>query len=323
MFMGTSVGMVRATIFPPAAAAADRGGQLVLNAIGGTGVDGQHVPVERPLGGHAHGGHQVDLLGGEGVQASVRDVLERRALVGGHLLAEGEHLPAVGVAGADGTSVAVGVGAGLRRREPQPSGRQGLGQQGAHGGNLVVGRHLFAAVGAHDLAPQGAVPHQEPGVDAEPAVQDVEVLTEGRPVPRHAVLQGGEGHSLDLGHHLTDVVRILRVDGGERKATVAPDDGGHAVHVGGGGQRIPEQLRVVVRVRVDHAGHDRQPPASNSVVAHFVDLADGNDPAVTDSDIGEAAGFPGPIDDRAGSDDVVEHGTSGSGHARRAPGAEI
>ena len=32
-----------------------RGGELVLDPVGRTGVDGEHVPVERPLGGDAHG----------------------------------------------------------------------------------------------------------------------------------------------------------------------------------------------------------------------------------------------------------------------------
>ena len=69
-------------------------------------------------------------------------------------------------------------------------------------------------VGAHDLAPQGAVPDEEAGVDAEPALERVEVLAEARPVPRHAVLQGGERHPLDLGHHPADVVGVLGVDAG-------------------------------------------------------------------------------------------------------------
>ena len=55
--------------------------ELVLDALGRAGVDGEDVPVERPLGGDAHGGHQVDLFGAEGVEAAVGDVLERRPLV--------------------------------------------------------------------------------------------------------------------------------------------------------------------------------------------------------------------------------------------------
>ena len=166
-------------------------------------------------------------------------------------------------------------------------------------------------------------PTRKPALTPSRPSERVEVLPEGRPVPRHAVLQGGQGHPLDLGHHLADVVRVLGVDGGEREPAVAADDRGHAVHVGGGGQGVPEELRVVVRVRVDHAGHHREPAGVELGGPLLVDLPDGDDPAVADADVGQAAGFPGPVDDRAGSDDVVEHGTSGSGHARRLPGAEI
>ncbi len=240
-----------------------------------------------------------------------------------HLLAEGEHLAAIGVARADGATVAVGVGAGLGGGEAQPSCGEGIGEQCTHGGDLVVGRHLFPAGGAHDLAPQGAVAHQEAGVDPEPALQRVEVLPEGRPVPGHAVLEGGEGHPLDLGHHLADVVGVLGVDGGQREAAVATDDRRHTVHVRGGGQGVPEQLGVVVRVRVDHTRHHGEPSGVELGGALLVDLPDGDDPAVADPDVGQAAWFPGPVDDRAGSDDVVEHGTSGSGRARLLPGAEI
>jgi hypothetical protein len=133
---------------------------------------------------------------------------------------------------------------------------------------------------------------------------------------------GGQGHPLDLGHHLADVVRVLGVDGGEGEAAVAPDDSRHAVHVGRGGQRVPEELCVVVRVRVDHAGHHGESPGVELRRPGFIDLPDGDDPAVADADVGETARVPGPVDDRAGSDDVVEHGTSGGRRAWRVPGAK-
>ena len=181
---------------------------------------------------------------------------------------------------------------------------------------------VLPAVGAHDLAPQCAMPDEETGIDAEPALQPVEVFPKSGPVPRHAVLQGGQGHPLDLGHHLADVVRVLGIDGGEGEAAVAPDDSRHAVHVGRGGQRIPEELCVVVRVRVDHAGHHGESPGVELRRPGFIDLPDGDDPAVADADVGETARVPGPVDDRAGSDDIVEHGTSGGGRTWRLPGAK-
>ena len=286
--------------------------ELVLNALGGTGVDRQHVPVEGPVGRDAHGGHEVDLLGAERVETAVGDVLEGRPLVGAHLLAEGQHLAAVRVARADRPAVTVGVGARLRGREPKPSRLERLGQQRPHRGDLVVGRDLFAPLRPHHLAAQRAVPHQEPGVHAQPPVERTEVLGEAGPVPRDAVLQGGQGHALHLGHHLADVVGILGIDRGQSEAAVAADHGGHAVHVGGGGLGVPEQLGVVVRVRVDHPGGDDQPGGIELGGGGLVDLAHGDDPPVADPDVSDATGLTGAVDERAGSDDVVEHGTSGT-----------
>ena len=165
-------------------------------------------------------------------------------------------------------------------------------------------------------------PTRNPAFTPESPVQRVEVLPEGRPVPRHAVLQGGEGHALDLGHHLADVVRVLGIDGSQGEPAVAPDDGRHAVHVGGGGQGVPEQLRVVMGVRVDDAGDHGEAAGVELGGPRLVDLPDGDDPAVANPDVGQASGLPAAVDDRAGSDDVVEHGTSGSGHGRLSPGAE-
>ena len=71
---------------------------------------------------------------------------------------------------------------------------------------------LADRVRAHHVAAQGAVADQEAGVDADLAVEPVEVLAEGLPVPVHPGLQGRERHALDLGHHPADVVGVLGVD---------------------------------------------------------------------------------------------------------------
>ncbi len=88
----------------------------------------------------------------------------------------------------------------------------------------------------------------------------------------------------------------------------------------GEARRVPEELRVVVGVGVDHSGHHGEAASVELRRARLVDPADGDDTAVPDPDVGETAGLAGAVDDRAGSDDVVEHGTSGGG--RSAVGAE-
>ena len=166
------------------------------------------------------------------------------------------------------------------------------------------------------------MPDQEAGVDPEAALERVEVLGEAGPVPGDAVLERGQGHALDLGHHAADVVGVLGVDRGQREPAVAADHGGHAVHVGGRGGGVPEELGVVVGVRVDDAGHTIRPVASNSVVAGSSTWPTATmRPSRIPMSAG-AAGAPGAVDERAGSDDVVEHGTSGGVPARRARAAK-
>ena len=166
MFIGTSVGMVSATIRPPASAARGEAASWCPIASAERASTVRTFQLSGRWRGDAHGGHEVDLLVAERVEAAVGDVLERGALVGRHLLAEGQHLAAVGVARGDRPAVAVGVGPRLRGREAEASGGQRLGQQRAHGGDLLVGGHLLGAVGAHHLAAHGAVADQEPGVHA-------------------------------------------------------------------------------------------------------------------------------------------------------------
>ena len=84
-----------------------------------------------------------------------------------------------------------------------------------------------------------------------------------RPVPVDPVLERGQRHALDLGHHPADVVGVGSPERGEGEPAVAADDRGDAVHVRRRGQRVPEQLGVVVGVGVDEAGGDHQPVASN------------------------------------------------------------
>ena len=88
-------------------------------------------------------------------------------------------------------------------------------QLGAHLGDLL-GRGLAAdGVGAHDVAADGAVPDEEAGVDRDAALEPVEVLAEGLPLPVDALLERGERHALDLGHHPAQVVGVAVVQGRE------------------------------------------------------------------------------------------------------------
>ena len=97
MFIGTKVGMVRADDLASGLGGCGRSIELMLDPVGRTGIDGQHVPVERSLRRDAHGRHEIDFFIGEGIEAAVGDVFECGPFMRGHFLAEGQHFPPIGV----------------------------------------------------------------------------------------------------------------------------------------------------------------------------------------------------------------------------------
>jgi hypothetical protein len=163
---------------------------------------------------------------------------------------------------------------------------------------------------AHHVAAHGAVTDQEAGVHAQVPLQRTEILTEAGPAPRDPLLQRGEGHALHLGHHPPDVVGVLGLDRRQREAAVAADHGGHPMDVGRRSGRVPEELGVVVGVRIDDPGRDHETVGVEFGTARLLDFPDGGDAPALNADIGLAGRAPGAIDDRAGPDHIVEHETS-------------
>ena len=81
-------------------------------------------------------------------------------------------------------------------------------------------------------------------------------------------------------------------------------------------------MRVVVRMGVDDAGSHHEADGVELDGRRLLDASHGNDAAVPNADIGLAAGLSGAVDERAGSDDVVEHGTSGGERSAGAPSGQ-
>ena len=96
----------------------------------------------------------------------------------------------------------------------------------------------------------------------------VEVLRERLElVPRHAREERVGRHVLDVLQRADEQLAVLGPHRRDREAAVAGDDRRHAVPARRGERRVPEDLRVVVRVDVDEAGRDdvarrRRAPAS-------------------------------------------------------------
>ena len=183
--------------------------------------------------------------------------------------------------------------------KPERAGLERAAELGAHLGDLL-GRRLAAdRVRAHHVAADRAVADEEARVHRDAALEAVEELGEGLPLPVGAVLERGEGHALDLRHHPAEVVGVAVAERREGEAAVAADDGGDAVHARRARGGVPHELGVVVGVRVDEAGGDDVAGGVDLVRRCLVDRADRDDPSVADPDVGDAPGRTGAVDDGA------------------------
>jgi hypothetical protein len=229
---------------------------LELIAVAGrlVRIDREHVPVEGPLAGAGELDHELHVVVAEAVEAAVGGVFEAGALVARHLARQREELGAGRPPRGDGLTVAVGVCAGEGGREAEAAGLDRRAQQRDHLVELCVGRLIAHRSGPHHAAADRAVAHEEAGVHAEVAVEAGQVLGEGIPLAVDSGLEGRQRHALDPGHHAPRVVAVARRQRSEGEAAVAGDDGGDPVQVRRRCRRVPQDLRVVVGVRIDEPG---------------------------------------------------------------------
>ncbi len=124
------------TTRPPRSAGDVRRAQLALVQLGVVAVDERGVPVEGPVGGGRHVGHQVDVVVAEAADERVGDELDRRPLVVAAHGGERDELVAGGEVRRRRAAVAVDLGRGVGGREPEPAGGDRLAQEAAHGVEL-------------------------------------------------------------------------------------------------------------------------------------------------------------------------------------------
>src|SRR5688572_21078119 len=73
--------------------------------------------------------------------------------------------------------------------------------------------------------------------------------------------------------------------------------------------RIPEELRVVVRMRIDEAGTQDEPVGVDRAAGGFIDITHGDDASISHPEIADEAGLTRAVDDRGSLDQMVEHRT--------------
>ena len=78
-----------------------------------------------------------------------------------------------------------------------------------HRPELLIGSFSSHRLIAHYVPTKGAVPNEKARVDRDVAVEPIEVLAEGFPVPIHAAFERRERHAFDLRHHASEIVGVL------------------------------------------------------------------------------------------------------------------
>ncbi len=193
-----------------------------------------------------------------------------------------------------------------RGREAHRAGADRVAELALHRAKVVLRRRLLERALAHHVGAEGAVAEVARVVDAlGQGVETVEPLRKRRPPPLDARLHRLERDVLGTLEVPDDEVLVGRGARGERKSTVAHHHGRDTVPARAGAERVPEDLRVHVRVAVDETGCDDQAVGVDDLAGALANLTDRGDPAVADGDVGVIAGQTGAIDQHAVLDDEV------------------
>ena len=124
---------------------------------------------------------------------------------------------------------------------------------------------------------------------------------------RDAFRKGGAGDFLDAFHHLDQRTAELLLDRREADAAVAGDGRGDAMREAGIDRIVPNELSVIMGVQVDKAGRYECALCIDLLGGSARNLADLDDRAVPDRDVGGVAGIAGAVGDLAAPDDRIEH----------------
>ena len=296
------------------------GAQLVRRPRSGSlGVDAEHVPVERPVA------PRRSSAASSSTSSSLKRSRHPSVMTSSDVPVVTGRRPRT----ARRTSSSRAHAARHRRRRrrrrawtsassrsPSPPASIDSSSSSAHGVDLARRGLVADEVLAHHVAAQRAVTDEEPGVDADVAV-------EARRGTRRSVshvhgtpcFERRQRHALDLRHHPAGVVGVASLSGASVKPQLPPMTRRDTVPARRRGQRVPEELGVVVGVRVDEPGRDDEAGRRRaSWRAGSSSVADGDDAAVARRRRRPAApGAPVPSTTVATGDRQIEHDV----HARR------
>ena len=242
--------------------------------------------------------------------AEARDPLHHAASLVVQHLREREQLLVGRIRAGDGDTLRCRVARGARGREAERARRERRGDLGAHLDQLGRRRRaafLGGGCAERELA-ERRVAHQARRVHAERARgQRVEVAAVAPPAERHA---GEDALGRDLFDGLERAREPLLVAGLHRReghAAVAHHHRGDAVPAAGARERIPEELRVEVRVRVDEAGRHQAAGGVDRPPAALRHRPDRDDAVAFDRDVGGEGRPARAVHHAAVADDQVVH----------------
>jgi hypothetical protein len=157
----------------------------------------------------------------------------------------------------------------------------------------VAGR--FAGVLAHHEGADRGMPGEGDDVRHHAvALEHREILGEALELPADAGAQRVQRHALDLGQVAHREIAVRGLARRDAEAAIADHDGRHAERRRRIRPRIPGELRVVMRVAVDDARHQRQPAGIDRLRAAPELVADRRDASAADGEIARRAGAPVP-----------------------------
>src|SRR6185437_14850332 len=127
----------------------------------------------------------------------------------------------------------------------------------------------------------------EAGVDGEFAVDAIQILAEGGPVPWHALLQALERHALHTREHGLQIGSVVGTTAqrGNAETAIATDDRGDSVMARRGESGIPERLGIVVRVDVNEAGRNDMTRGVDLLRCALTDVTYGDYATPDDGDV--------------------------------------
>ena len=211
-----------------------------------------------------------------------------------------------GQAARNGKPVAVPVRGHPRRGEPHAPGAQRLRDHLFHAGDFVVRGLALRALRPHHVAAYRGVPHLGDGVDADSAVQRVEVAAERLEGPRQRALQDLAVHPLHTGQRLDHPRLVFGLARRDAEAAVAHHHRRGPVPARGRRHRVPQKLSVVVRMYVPESGRHDEPADIQDPPRRLVHPADSGDAPARDGHVAAVGIGAGPVRDQAVLEDEID-----------------